>query len=101
MANKGGQPGNKNARRGTDWRDAIRHALAEAGRDIEGDEAAYKKGLQKVAKKFIEAAEEGESWAMKELGDRVDGKATQAVELSGPDGQPLPTLNFAPVTTDE
>lgn len=31
--------------------------------------------------------------AIKELGDRLDGKAVQAIEASGPDGGPL-TVNI-------
>jgi hypothetical protein len=101
MAQRGGQPGNTNGRRGTDWRDAIRYALSEVGReyrDGETDEPAYKIGLREIAKEFVMAAKSGEAWAMKELGDRVDGKATQAVEVSGPDGEPVQTaLNYVPV----
>jgi len=86
MAKAGAPKGNKNGARGTAWRDAIHHALAEKGRLIDGDKPAYKKGLRAVAMKFIEAAEAGESWAMRELGDRTDGKPGQAIEISGPDG---------------
>ena len=95
----GAQPGNTNGKRGSEWRDAIRHALAQVGQKVEGEEAAYKKGLRKVAATFIEAAEDGEAWAMKELGDRTDGKATQSMELSGPEGGPIETtqLNFVPI----
>jgi len=99
MAERGGQQGNKNGARGTDWRDAIRHALAKKGRGIEGNEAAYRKGLQALAQTFIEAAEDGEAWAMKELGDRTDGKAAQSIEIAGPDGGPIQAIEWtiAPV----
>ena len=62
--------GNKNGvgRSGTQWRDAIRKALA---RD--------KQALERVAVKLIACAEEGDMTAIKELGDRLDGKATQTV----------------------
>lgn len=43
-------------------------------------------GLKKkesVVKATVEKAEEGEQWAVKEVGDRVAGKASQGVELSG------------------
>lgn len=98
MADRGAQEGNTNATKGMEWRDAIRRALAKVGRTVEGDEAAYRKGLDKVADKFIAAAEDGESWAMKELGDRTDGKAMQSVELSGPDGEPVTAhINYIPI----
>lgn len=86
MAETGGQPGNTNGAKGREWRDAIRYALAKKGRGLDGDEAAYRKGLNAVAEKFVEAAAKGEAWAMKELGDRTDGKAIQAIEMSTPDG---------------
>ncbi len=82
MAERGAQDGNNNAGKGRDWRDAIRHALAKKGKG-DGDGPAYIRGLQRVAEKFIDAAEDGEAWAMKELGDRMDGKAPQAIDLSG------------------
>ena len=91
MAERGAQEGNNNAGKGTDWRDAIRYELAKIGREIDGDDPAYKKGLRECASQFIRAAQEGEMWALKELGDRTDGKSTQAVELSGPDGGPVDT----------
>jgi len=96
----GAQPGNRNATKGADWRDAIRYELAAIGRDVEGDDPAYRKGLRKCAAKFIEAACDGNLLALKELGDRMDGKAPQAIELGGPDGGPIPAVAWSilPVT---
>ena len=37
------------------------------------------------------AATNGEAWAVKELIDRMDGKAIQAQEITGADGAPLLT----------
>ena len=102
MAERGGQKGNNNATRGTEWRDAIRHELARIGREIEGSDPAYKKGLRECASQFIKAAKEGEVWAIKELGDRTDGKAPQAVEVTGNNGGPIQThvdWSILPVTT--
>lgn len=96
--------GNRNASKGREWREAIRYALAKVGADEEGDEHAHIRGLRKVAQKFVAAAEEGEAWAMKELGDRVDGKAPQGIELSGPDGGEIPmsgTVIFKKVKSDD
>jgi len=83
------EPGNKNAARGTEWRDAIRHELAAIGRDVDGQDPAYRKGLRQCAKEFIKAAQGGEQWAIKELADRTDGKAPQAIELTGGEGGPV------------
>ena len=97
--NQGGAPqGNNNAGKGTDWRDAIRYELAKIGREIDGEDPAYKKGLRHCAEQFIKAAQSGEMWALKELGDRTDGKSAQAIEVSGPDGEPLQAqLNYIPI----
>ena len=94
MAERGGQPGNNNGSSGNEWRDAIRYELAKIGREIEGSDPAYRKGLRECASEFVKAAKAGEAWAMKELGDRTDGKAPQAVTLSAPDGVPIGVLPF-------
>lgn len=67
------------------WRDAIRRALAKTGReqDPDGDGPAFERGLNVVAEKFIKAAAKGEAWALKDLGDRMDGKPAQAIDLNG------------------
>lgn len=75
----GGQPGNKNAKRGTMWRDAIRKALAKD-----------KKALDRLANALILKAQEGDMSALKEIGDRLDGKAVQSHEVGGPDGSSIP-----------
>lgn len=66
--------GNKNAVKNKPWSDAINRALlAENGRK-----------LRLLADKLIERALEGDIPALKEVGDRMEGKAAQA--LCGPDG---------------
>ena len=72
--------GNQNAAKGRVWRDAINRALAQ--RHPQGRQAA----LQALAEKLLTACEEGDLTALKELGDRVEGKAIQAVEVAGADG---------------
>jgi hypothetical protein len=47
--------------------------------------------LRQIAEQLVKKAEEGEPWAIKELIDRVDGKAHQAVALENSDGTPLLT----------
>jgi len=94
----GAQPGNDNAARGREWRDAIRRAVARKGHDEPGDDGAYRRGLDAVADRFVEAAANGDAWAMKELGDRTDGKSVQAVEITGKDGESLKAqLNYLPI----
>lgn len=67
--------GNKNAVKGKPWRDAIARALEKD-----------KKALDRVARSLIAKAEEGDIPAIKELGDRLDGRAVQQVDL-GPVGE--------------
>ena len=74
---KGGAPeGNQNAKKGKLFYEQLRMVL------IQND----KFKLRKIADKLVESAEKGEAWAIKEIMDRMDGKAVQATEISGPDG---------------
>jgi hypothetical protein len=50
----------------------------------------YKK-LHVIAEKLYEKAAEGDLGAVKEIGDRLDGKAVATQELTGPDGSNLPS----------
>lgn len=72
----GAPKGNDNAARGKKWKDAIHKALAKD-----------KNALERVAKKLIAAAEEGKIDAIRELGDRLDGKPSQSI--TGEDGGPI------------
>lgn len=76
----GGQPGNTNGGTGAlykPWRSALDRAIAQ-------DNA---KRVRKAAEKLLDLAAEGEQWAVKELGDRLDGKAVQQVMGSGENGE--------------
>jgi hypothetical protein len=55
--------------------------LAAAGEDM--------KKLREIARTHIEKAAAGDMQAIKELADRLDGKPAQALEHSGPDGEPI------------
>jgi hypothetical protein len=73
----GAPVGNKNATKNKLWADAINRALlAEDG-----------KKLRALADKLIDRALEGDVTALKEVGDRVDGKPAQAI--TGADGGDL------------
>lgn len=73
--------GNRNARKGKDWFDALRK------------ECVQKQALEKIAKVVVEKAIAGEQWAIAEIGNRFDGKPAQAVEVSGADGGPVETVS--------
>ena len=72
---------NQNAAKGRIWRDAINRALENRSR------VAAKEAIDELAEKFLEKCDEGEIQAFRELGDRLDGKAAQAI--TGPDGEAL------------
>jgi hypothetical protein len=44
---------------------------------------AQKEALDLLAERLLSKCDEGDLQALKELGDRVDGRANQAVELGG------------------
>ncbi len=69
MAARGAQPGNDNATKAKVWREAIRKALCQD-----------KQALERLARKLIAKAEEGDMVAIKEIGDRMDGKPSQALD---------------------
>lgn len=98
MAERGAQPGNKNATKGKPWQDAINRALARYEvADPDGKREA-RKGLDAIADRIVRMAGEGDITAIKELGDRVEGKVPQRIEATGADGVPLlpPTISIAP-----
>ena len=81
MAERGGQTGNNNAGKNKPFWRAIDKAIAQDNG----------KRLRDAAEKLLDLAAQGEQWAVKELGDRLDGKPAQAI--TGEDGAPL-TITF-------
>lgn len=71
MATSGAQPGNKNATKNKVWISALRRVIAQ-------DDG---KRLRLAAEKLVDLAVDGNVPALKELGDRLDGKAAQALLL--------------------
>lgn len=67
------------------WADAVRRAVH---RRLEGEEGKPQK-LERLADQLVEAGLAGDIGALKEIGDRLDGKARQQTELTGPDGGPM------------
>ena len=82
----GGAPiGNKNGTKGKLFYDQLRKIAMQDPHK-----------LRNVAEGLFAAAEAMEPWAVKELLDRLDGKAVQQTELTGAEGAPL--LNGIQVT---
>lgn len=71
--------GNQNGKKGKLFYNQLRIALVQED----------SRKLRTIAQKLVDAAEQGEPWAIKEVIDRVDGKAVQATEISGVDGEAI------------
>jgi hypothetical protein len=73
--------GNTNSSRNNRmWADTIRRVIAQSDGEA----------LRKVAEALVIKAQEGDISAIKELGDRIDGKSVATTELTGVDGSQLP-----------
>lgn len=79
--------GNTNATKNKPWRDAIDRALKKRNKS----RTDGKKALDELAEKLLVAADNGEGWALKELGDRLEGKPAQSVTVGGDSDNPLET----------
>ncbi len=83
--------GNQYAAKAKRWTMAIERALEKRSTVDQLD------ALDALAEKLLSACDQGDLAALKELGDRLDGKPKQQTELSGPDGTAIPmktVINF-------
>lgn len=71
-------PTGKNGREQKPWADAIKRALARAEHDPKG---AHRR-LNALAEQLLDKAAIGDLAAIKELGDRLDGRAPQYTDLT-------------------
>lgn len=76
----GAPVGNKNAARGKHWRDALKAELAT----FEDKKLKVKRGLalRRIARQVIRDAICGEMDAIREIGNRLDGKPVQSTEVT-------------------
>jgi hypothetical protein len=65
--------GNDNAGDGKRWTAAIKRALARKAEDV------YDRGLDQVADRVVQAAIDGQQWAVAEVANRIEGKPTEHV----------------------
>lgn len=86
----GAPRGNNNAVKSRDWADALRRLTSRPVDDPENP-GKTRKRIEAIAEKLIKLAEEGDMQALKEIGDRIDGKSMQSVELAGEGGGPIIT----------
>lgn len=76
-------PGNQYAAKAKQWQAAIERALEKRSR------VEMVNALDALAEKLLLKCDEGDMSALKELGDRLDGKSVQQTNLAGADGGPL------------
>jgi hypothetical protein len=70
--------GNANAVKGKMFYDKLRKRLTQEPHRLE-----------RIVNELITQAESGEAWAVKEVIDRLDGKAIQTTEMQNSDGSPI------------
>lgn len=68
------------------WADAVRRAVL---RRLENEEGKPQK-IERLADNLVELGLKGDITAIKEIGDRLDGRPKQTSEVSGPDGGEIP-----------
>lgn len=79
--------GNRNgAKENRLWGDAIRRAVTQSDSET----------LRRLADKLIEKAAEGDIPALRELGDRLDGKPHQSIEASVDGSITVEIVKFTP-----
>jgi len=81
--------GNHNARKGAEFRGAIKRALTRLSADAGDDMPTFRTGLDRVARKYIAAADAGDISAIKDMADRLDGKPAQSIDIAGELNVPL------------
>lgn len=87
----GAPEGNRNGAKGKLFYDQLRKVLVQ--------EDSLK--LRKIAQVLVDKAEDGESWAVKEIMDRMDGKAIQPNSVESADGTPLTGIQVVFVKPNE
>jgi 5,10-methylenetetrahydrofolate reductase len=88
----GAPEGNQNAAKGKRWAAAVERALARQVTKAPAptDVSDLMRGIDAAADLFVaQMFADKDLGYFKELGDRLEGKAIQQTELSGPEGEPL------------
>ena len=84
MSQVGAPAGNQNAKKGRAWAEAIRRAIREK---YEGED--YEAKLAQLAARLVDEADAGDMQALKEIGDRIDGKPSQSLDVGSDPDRPL------------
>ena len=93
MSNRGGQIGNTNGAKGKTWRDALDKALKQ----YVSKEAGIARGqaLFRIATNVVVQALDGNSNAIQEIGNRMDGKPHQSMDIGIRDTIPIEEMTDA------
>ena len=73
------------------WSDAVRMAALRNGKD---DDGKIRRRLSILADNLLKQAIAGDIQAIREVGDRIDGKPRQAIEGPGENGEFLMRFKF-------
>ncbi len=104
--NRGGQPGNNNGGSGKTWHDALDKAVKQYTNTIA---QAKKNGLPtvkqgealfKIATRVVAQALDGNVSAIAELGNRLDGKAHQSMDIGITDNTPVEEMTDADIARE-
>lgn len=71
--------GNRNAAKAKEWEAAIRHELE----NFESSSIKRGQALRAIAKNVVELATKGDWRAVEEVANRIDGKPSQSVDVTG------------------
>ena len=81
MSSIGAPLGNRNSAKGRQWYDALQWALKR----YESSSIKRNQALRAIAKGVVERAINGDKDCWQEIGNRLDGKPTQAIEAGDGD----------------
>lgn len=98
MAGNGSVPYARGPKSDKIWADAIRRAVHRYHETKDANGKKQKERyLNLLADKLVEKGVSGDVMALKEIADRLDGKAPQYMEMAGKDGAPLaqPIINVS------
>lgn len=79
----GAPVGNQSAAKAKEWEQALKRAMA---RKADGD---FRQTLDRIASEVVDKALAGEKDAWVEIGNRMDGKPAQAVDLGSDPDRPV------------
>lgn len=68
------------------WADAVRRAVMRRLENVEGKPQK----IERLADNLVDLGLTGDVSAIREIGDRLDGKPKAQTEISGPDGSDVP-----------